>query len=167
MEDQFTDNERKLAGALSAALAVAGPEWMVDAAMKIAELTEENALLSATADMADCVNERLCDEIDRLKMRTDDLGHTVQSLRDSLEYQTKENDRLRTAINGGAGIPQMVDGNAITLAVVAYRRINSKIDMIKEFRKITGLGLRESKEICEQVIRAMDSAVALAKEDAV
>ena len=165
MDQDFTDSERKLTGALSAALAVAGPEWMIGAAMRIAELIEENAELSVGCDMMQYVNERLNDEIDSLKMRTDDLGHTVQNLRDSLEYQTKENDRLRAAINNGAGIPQMVDGNAITLAVVAYRRIISKIDMIKEFRKITGLGLRESKEICEQVIRAMDSAVALARED--
>ncbi len=164
MDQNFTDNERKLAGALSAALAVAGPEWMVDAAMKIAELTEENALLSAVADMAGYVNERLNVETDDLNEQLDNLRETVQNLRDSLEYQTKENDRLRNVIDGGAGIPQMVDGNAIDLAVVAYRRIGSKIDMIKEFRRVTGLGLRESKVICEQVIDAMNTAVARYKE---
>jgi len=156
MED-FTDNERKLAGALSAALAVAGPEWLVGAAMKIAELTEENALLSATVEIADYTNS-LLDE------QSDDLRHTVQNLRDSLEYQTKENDRLRTAINKGAGITPMVDGDAITLAAEAFMPRRDKIAMIKKFREITGLGLHECKEICTQIIGAMDSAVAFAKE---
>lgn len=153
----MNEAEKLVAAVETAATLLSNPEstvdmlfMLTDARKTVAQLTEENALLGGAVEM--------------LNRLSDDMRTTVQNLRDSLEYQARENDRLRAAINGGAGIPQMVDGNAITLAVVAYRRINSKIDMIKEFRRITGLGLRESKEICTQVIAAMDSAVAFAKD---
>jgi len=129
---------------------------LTDTRKAVAKLAERNVELLALSDrLAAAIDAERASYEQVLANRDAELSHVYA-----------DRDEIRAAINNGAGIPQMVDGNAITLAVVAYRRINSKIDMIKEFRKITGLGLRESKEICEQVIRAMDSAVAFAKEAA-
>jgi len=129
---------------------------------------EFNRLSDAAAAMQkqhEATVKALYAERDKFARRVAELSAEVERLRIDNEYFRCEVSRLRIAVNTGGPVMAMVDG-AIEKAVVAWFPRRNKIAMIKALREATGLGLRESKEICTQIIGGMDRAASEAAKEA-
>jgi ribosomal protein L7/L12 len=89
----------------------------------------------------------------------------VETAQRDTDYWRGEAEKARAVINGSGPVRVMADG-AIGAAVAEFTcGSRNKIAMIKSLRDATGIGLKEAKDICEQIIAAMDHAVAVYKED--
>src|SRR5258708_3139504 len=93
-----------------------------------------------------------------------DVVNAVKLMEDKLGIKAAAPVAVAAAPAGGGGAPEAVEEGQTEFNVVLTRPAHSKINVIKAVREITGLGLKEAKDLVDSAPKAVKEAVS--KEEA-
>lgn len=97
------------------------------------------------------------------KMSVLDLSELVHVLEEKFGVSAAAPAMMMAAPAGGAGAPAAEEKTAFTVELTAAG--DSKINVIKVVREVTGLGLKEAKDIVDAAPKAVKENIAKAEAD--